>query len=325
MSGEPALYLRLVAPAVVVPTNPLWGAQVLGTHTVVALVLPQVPSPVTGNVHEPYVRWLDSTKTEQTGWLAEYTLRTDAKYQHLLRATFHHNEGLSAWDHLRSRMVGLQRLTPLRIRPLARQWLVQYGATCRAEIISTLRQFGDTKLLASTCSTDELTCRALALILHRRYTMKTHTDDTIQLDLTETEPTTKVKKTKKMKKGAKKSTTKGATKKTARKTSTPSANNGSTRITSPAQVGEHTLALLKKAGIDEGMREAGLLAKGKALGVTSLTTLRASINEAKAKQHAKGNDDAAAALNKMVRKVRTLLFDARAAGNGKKKSKKASK
>ena len=307
--------MQLLSPAVIIPDNPMWGSQVLGTGSVV-LRVPQRPSPLTGSAgvahfDEVYVKWMDAAGRTSCGWLAGTTewKRTQLP---LGRKPFHTRDSLTAWDHLRSKIYGLERDTMQQMKkPSAISWMVRYAREHHAELHAVVRQFGGKA--KKTDTTEELTCRALSLILNRRITMKTVTDTAAANTAADTATATAKKATKKS--GKSKKTTsvkKAATKKTATKKAAPAAERVS-RAPSTQEIGERTLVVLKKSGIKDGttdgIREATLLSKGKSLNAASLTTLRKAINNAKSALVEKKQKDLAIEANRLVRKVRTLLYD----------------
>jgi hypothetical protein len=298
----------LIHPSIIIPDNPKWGAQVLGAGSVV-LRVPQKPSPITGSAGdweraEYYVQWKDVAGRLSFGWLAGTTEYKRTQHE-VTRKPFFPKDALSAWDHLRSKMVGLERDEGSS----ARRWILRHADTHRAELISTLRQFGDTSTKAKTLSDRELAIRTLALILHRRFTMSDATKtDAAATKSAATKTAAKKTPTKKKAVAGKEIAAKVVAKK---KTAKPAEEVPTRAPRGDASaykkvLGQEAFALLKSVGIEDGQREAGLLRDGKKISTTSLGVLASACMAAKAEARASKNEKAAVKLHSLARKARGL-------------------
>jgi hypothetical protein len=65
--------MKVVHVALVVPDERRWLGQAVGAGSIVRLIEPRKPSPLTQQMDEPYVEWIDNVGRTSLGWLARTT------------------------------------------------------------------------------------------------------------------------------------------------------------------------------------------------------------------------------------------------------------
>jgi hypothetical protein len=141
-------FKALAASALVVPRQeagrPFWAPQAFGTGAVVKVMRKKIPSPLTGQTDEYFVRWHDVAGRETEGWLARDTqLRATSvkKCKHVNTGeswdgkAIVGGEPLTSWDHLRERIAGFPNWDAVK-------WVSTFGSTNLPLLHAVIRQLG---------------------------------------------------------------------------------------------------------------------------------------------------------------------------------------